>query len=202
MLRGSSNPELPLTAEDKIQLLDWVNRNAQDHWLKHQGPLRPRWEGGVDVVIISDPSLTPLALISKQQDFERPVIFDSRVDIHERLPGMVSGPQSEAFGFIWSTLCHADVFACQAPTELDSCLVPRNKVGYVMASVDRYGQYPFSRRKITLTLSVRFDAIAKDMTDWDSAFYGRQLNASLRALGTATIDIPNGQIPFPVPQNL
>lgn len=82
--------------------------------------------------------------MSKQQDFERPVIFDSRVDIHERLPGMVSGPRSEAFGFIWSTLCHADLFACQAPTELDSCPVPRNKVGYVMASVDRYGQYPFS----------------------------------------------------------
>lgn len=96
----------------------------------------PRWEGGVDVIIISDPSLTPLALISKQQDFERPVIFDSRVHIYS--PSTVSGPQSEAFEFIWSTLSHADVFACQAPTELDSCLVPRNKVGYVMASVDRY----------------------------------------------------------------
>lgn len=157
-------------------------------------------EGGVDVVIISDPSLAPLALISKQQDFERPVIFDSRVHIHKCLPEMVSSPQSEAFGFIWSTLSHADVFACQAPTELDSDLVPRNKVGYVMASVDRYGQYPFSFpwREITLILSIRFDAIAKNMTDWDSAFYGCQLNASCRALGTATIDFPSGQILSPV----
>lgn len=137
LLQGSSTHEEPLTTEEKLQLLNWVYRNAQHRWLSHGGPLRPRQAGGVNVVIISDPSLTALALISKQQDPKRPVIFESRMHIHKCPRGMVSDPQKEAFDFIWSTLSHADILACQAPSKLDSRLIPQSKVGYVMASVDR-----------------------------------------------------------------
>ncbi|KAJ5152548.1 hypothetical protein N7492_009828 [Penicillium capsulatum] len=170
--------EEPLTTDEELQLLNWVERNAERDFLGPNSPLCPPQEGGVDVVVISDPVLSALARISKQQCPTRPVIFSGRIDIHDSQSESTGNKQHDAFRFVWSTLNYADVFACQAPTQLDSRYVPKSKVGYVMASVDR------------------FDEVAKDMAYRDLAFYGRQFNKSCRDSGTAILNYPNEQYIF------
>lgn len=136
-MQGSCSSQVKLTTDEKLQVLDWVHRNAETHWLCHSGPLRLPQDGGVHVVIIEDACLSALALISKQHDPKRPVIFHSHNDVHVDSPASTDSPQSQAFDFIWSTLKHVDVLACQGPKSLETPLIPRRKVGYLLASVDR-----------------------------------------------------------------
>ncbi|KAJ6038316.1 heat shock trehalose synthase [Penicillium canescens] len=175
MLEGISTPENHLTTDEELQLLNWVYENAQHHWLRSNGPLRQAQDGGADVVIVDDPILSVLALISKQHDPKRPVIFHSRINM--RIDPAVSGglAKTEVFDFIWRTLQHADILACQALSTLESRLIPGNKVGYMLATVDK------------------FDGLNKDMNDFDLAFYGRQFNASCRETGTTIIDYPDDE---------
>lgn len=137
MLQGSCSSEVELATDEKLQVLNWVHRNAEHHWLRNNGPLRQPQDGGVHVVIIEDESLSALALISKQHDPKRPVIFHIHNDVRVNSPASTNSPQSQAFDFIWSTLKHVDVLACQEPKSLESPLIPRRKVGYLLASVDR-----------------------------------------------------------------
>ncbi|CAG8086779.1 unnamed protein product [Penicillium nalgiovense] len=182
MLQGNSTPGEDLTADEELQLLNWVYGNAKHHWLCYNGPLRPAQEGGVDVVIIDDPFLSALALISKQHDPKRPVIFHSHLNIHNVSDISADVPQSKVFDFLWSTLQHVDILACQALSTLESRLIPRKKVGYMLASLDN------------------FDGLNKKMNDFDIAFYGRQFNASCRDLGTISIHYPDDvYILVPIP---
>lgn len=137
MLQGSFSSEVELTTDEKLQVLNWVHRNAEHHWVCNNGPLRQPQDGGAHVVIIEDASLSALALISKQHDPKRPVIFHSQTDVRVNSPASTDSPQSQAFDFIWSTLKHTDVLACQKQKGLESPLIPRRKVGYLLASVDR-----------------------------------------------------------------
>lgn len=137
MLEGISTPEEHLTTDEELQLLNWVYENAQHHWLRSNGPLRRAQDGGADVVIVDDPFLSVLALISKQHDPKRPVIFHSRINMP--IDPDVSGSlaKTEVFDFIWRTLQHADILACQALRTLESRLIPGNKVGHMLATVDK-----------------------------------------------------------------
>jgi len=136
-LEGVPSTEEYLTTDEELQLLDWVYRNAKHHWMSHNGPLVSAEKGGVDLVVIDDPSLSSLAIMSKEHDHKRPVIFHSRMNIRDDLPESVGNLQTQVFEFIWSTLKHVDILACQATSTVASQLVPRSKVGYMLASTDK-----------------------------------------------------------------
>jgi hypothetical protein len=137
ILKGISSPEEHLTMDEELQLLNWVYKNAKHHWLCYNGPLRRAQEGGVDIVIIDDPFLSSLALISKQHNPNRPVIFHNRMNIHIDPAASAGDARTEVFDFIWRTLQHVDILACQAPSTLESRLIPESKVGYTLATVDK-----------------------------------------------------------------
>jgi hypothetical protein len=137
ILEEISSPDEHITTDEELQLLNWVYKNAKHHWLCSNGPLRRVQEGGVDIVIVDDPFLSVLALISKQNDPKRPVIFHSRIDIPLDPAASNGQAKSEVYDFIWRTLQHVDILACRASGTLESPLIPRNKVGYMLASVDK-----------------------------------------------------------------
>ncbi|KAJ6080559.1 heat shock trehalose synthase [Penicillium canescens] len=155
MLEGMSSPNEHLTTDEELQLLDWVFKNATHHWLCSNGPLRRAQEG--------------------QHDPNRPVIFHSRMNVHLDPAACGSQAKTEVFDFIWRTLQHVDILACQASSPLESRLIPENKVGYMLATVDK------------------FDGLHKGMRDLDLAFYGRQFNASCEEIGTTIIDYPDDE---------
>ncbi|KAJ5293561.1 hypothetical protein N7508_008382 [Penicillium antarcticum] len=175
ILQGISSPEEHITTDEELQLLNWVYKNAKHHWLCHNGPLRRAQEGGVDIVIIDDPFLSALALISKQHSPKRPVVFHSRMNIHIDPAASAGDARTEVFDFIWRTLRHVDILACQAPSKLKSRLIPEDKVFYTLATVDK------------------FDGRNKDMKNLDLAFYGRQFNASYLNAGTSAINYPEDE---------
>ncbi|KAJ6088099.1 trehalose synthase (Ccg-9) [Penicillium canescens] len=91
-------------------------------------------------------------------------------------PAVSDNPaKTEVFDFIWRTLQHVDILACQASSTLDSRLIPGNKVGYMLATVDK------------------FDGLNKGMEDLDFAFYGRQFNASCKETETTIINYPDDE---------
>jgi hypothetical protein len=137
ILQGISSPEEHLTIDEELQLLNWVHKNAKRHWLCYNGPLRRAQEGGVDIVIIDDLFLSALALISKQHNPKRPVIFHSRMNIYIDPAASPGDVRTEVFDFIWRTLYQVDILACQAPSTLESRLIPGNKVGYTLATIDK-----------------------------------------------------------------
>ncbi|KAJ5240702.1 uncharacterized protein N7469_002293 [Penicillium citrinum] len=79
----------------------------------------------------------------------------------------------DVLGFLWSSLKHVDILTYQAPSQIEDPFMPRSKVGYTLASVDK------------------FDGLNKNMKDWDTVVYGRQFNVSCRDSGTTTIEYPN-----------
>ncbi|KAJ5558862.1 heat shock trehalose synthase [Penicillium sp. DV-2018c] len=155
MLEGISTPEEHLTTDEELQLLNWVYKNAKHHWLCSNGPLRRAQEG--------------------QHDPKRPVLFNSRINMPIDPAASDDQAKTAVFDFIWRTLQHVDILACQASSTLESGLIPGNKVGYMLATVDK------------------FDGLNKGMKDLDLAFYGRQFNASGKETGTTVIDYPDDE---------
>jgi hypothetical protein len=75
-------PSQPLTTDEELHILQWIDKSAKRYLLTKGGPLLPRSEGGADVVIISDAILSSLALIAKQLDPRRPVIFENHLHVY------------------------------------------------------------------------------------------------------------------------
>lgn len=137
LLQGSASPQVNLSADEKLQLLNWVYRNAKHHWLSPNGPLRSSQEGGAHVAIIDDVCLSALALISKQHDSKRPVIFRNNLHVSHCSSASINNPRVDVLDFLWSSLKHVDILTYQAPSQIEDPFMPRSKVGYTLASVDK-----------------------------------------------------------------
>ncbi|GKZ73286.1 hypothetical protein AnigIFM50267_009968 [Aspergillus niger] len=174
-LEGQGDPLSDITINDELLILDFAYANARRYWLCENGPLRPRAEGGVDVVIIDSAPLLTLAILSKQQDPERPVIFESSLQPQGVSLSGTSSPQSRAWDFIRTRLTHVDLVVSLLPKELAPRIMPEENVGYMSFSVDQ------------------LDGQNKPLTDWDVGFYGREFSSLCRTLQMSIIRYPEEQ---------
>ncbi|KAL2869575.1 putative heat shock trehalose synthase [Aspergillus lucknowensis] len=175
ILQGVNDPVERLTADEELRILEWVYTTAKRYWLTKGGPLRPISEGGVDLIVIDDGIMAPLALISKQTDPARPVIFENRLHIHR---GPVDDPLSpgyHAWDFLRARLKFVDLLVSQEPKGFAPRLMPEKKVGYIPVAVDQ------------------FDGSNKHLHDCDIDFYGREFNSICRLTGKSVIDPQNEQ---------
>ncbi|BCS10530.1 heat shock trehalose synthase [Aspergillus luchuensis] len=180
-LEGLGDSLSDITINDELLILDFAYSNARRYWLCENGPLRPRAEGGVDVVIIDSAPLLTLALLSKQQDPERPVIFESSLQPQGESLNDPNSPQSRAWDFIRTRLTHVDLVVSLLPKELAPRIMPEENVGYMSFSVDQ------------------LDGQNKSLTDWDIGFYGREFSSLCRTFQMTIIRYPEGKIPKPGP---
>ncbi|KAL5043812.1 hypothetical protein BDW71DRAFT_187434 [Aspergillus fruticulosus] len=167
-------PSLPLTTDEELHILEWVYKTAERYWLTKGGPLIPRSEGGADVVIISDAILSSLALIAKQSDPRRPVIFENHLHHHrsEHYREDRTQQDNQTFEFLRAQLREVDLLVSQEPEASAPRLMPMNQVGYIPVSVDQ------------------LDGLNKPLHAWDIAFYGREQNANSRSAGKPVLDYP------------
>ncbi|PYH45604.1 putative heat shock trehalose synthase [Aspergillus saccharolyticus JOP 1030-1] len=176
IMEGLADPAVDFETEDQLQILEFAYENARRHWLGDHGPLRGRHQGGADVVVIDSAPLLTLALLAKQHDPERPVVFENRLhapsDVLSQHPALA---QVRAWRFVQARLEHVDSLITTLPRELAPGLMAEEKVGYILPSVDQ------------------LDGLNKAMTDSDMSFYGQELNSSCRTLGTPGIQYPKEQ---------
>ncbi|BCS17638.1 putative heat shock trehalose synthase [Aspergillus puulaauensis] len=164
-----------LAVDEELRILEWVYTTAKRYWLNDEGPLRPRFKGGADVVVISDAILSPLALISKQSDPKRPVIFENRLHVHDWNVNDKSSAEYQTWDFLRARLKDVDLLVCQEPKGLAPPLMLGKNVGYMSPAIDQ------------------LDGRTKRLHDWDVTFYGREFNAICRLGGKPVIDYPHEQ---------
>jgi hypothetical protein len=102
-----------------------------------------RSEGGADVVIISDAILSSLALIAKQSDPRRPVIFENHLHVyHDSKHNGVDRRQTEnqTFAFLRARVREVDLLVSQEPKAFAPPLMPMKQVGYMPVAADQYGR--------------------------------------------------------------
>lgn len=90
------------------------------------------------MVIIDSLPLLTLALLSKEQDPTRPVVFENRLFTHNRSLEDLTGPQARAWDFVNTRLQHVDLLVSPIPRELALLTnMPGKKIGYITVSVDQ-----------------------------------------------------------------
>ncbi|PYH28161.1 uncharacterized protein BO87DRAFT_411446 [Aspergillus neoniger CBS 115656] len=166
ILEGLGNLLSVITVNDELLILDFAYTNARRHWLCQNRLLRPRAEEAVNIVIVDSAPLLTLALLSKQQDPEWPVIFKSSL--------YTQGNPLQDYN---SPLAHVDLLVLLLPKELAPRVVPEANVSYIQYSVDQ------------------LDGQNKPLTGWDIGFYGRELSSICRNLQVSTIHYPEGNNP-------
>ncbi|GAB1197680.1 hypothetical protein APSETT444_006982 [Aspergillus pseudonomiae] len=174
-LEGLNAPSDFLTIDDELRILQWVYENARRYWLCEDDPLQARSKGGADIVIIDDASLTPAALLSKQADPNRPVIFENRVQVQRSVLQNSKNLSTRSWDFLRERLKHVDLVVSQAPKELVPDMMLEKKVGYIPVSVDQ------------------LDGSSKNMRDFDITFYGREFNSLCRSFETPILNYPEEQ---------
>lgn len=138
ILEGLAEPQSYLTADDELQIHESAYENSRRYWTCKGGPLRPRSEGGVNVVIIDSPPLLTLALLSKEQDPTRPVVFENRLFTQNGSLEDQTGPQARAWDFVNTRLQHVDLLVSPVPKELAPLTnMPGKQIGYIPVSVDQ-----------------------------------------------------------------
>lgn len=131
-----ADPKERLTEPQQEILKDWCYQNAERFWTCEDGPLRPRSEGGVDVVIVDDPQLPDLVPIAKQQDPSRPVIWRSHIQVRADLANTKGTPTAEVWTWLWNKVKAADVVISHPVKEFVPDDIPVEKVGYMPATTD------------------------------------------------------------------
>ncbi|GIJ98882.1 hypothetical protein Aspvir_001004 [Aspergillus viridinutans] len=126
-----------LSFDEELEILEWVYENARRYWLRHSGPLQPRSKGGIDLVVIDSAPLLPLALLSKQQDPGRPVLYENRLMFQNGMAVDPSGPSARAWDFVQTRSSDVDLLVSPVPPELAPQILPRKSVGYIPVSVDQ-----------------------------------------------------------------
>ncbi|KAL4749629.1 hypothetical protein BDW72DRAFT_131478 [Aspergillus terricola var. indicus] len=172
ILHCVETPTQPLTTDEELRILEWVYKTAQRYWLSKDGPLLPASEGGADVVVIGDAILSSLALIAKQSDPQRPVIFENRLHVHYGIDSDHRQPENQTFEFLRERLRDVDLLVSQEPKACAPRLMPIEQVGYMPVAVDQ------------------LDGLHKPLHGWDISFYGRELNAICRSAGKPVLDYP------------
>ncbi|QKX63329.1 uncharacterized protein TRUGW13939_10499 [Talaromyces rugulosus] len=170
-------PSQPLSADEELGILEWVYKTAKRYWLTKGGPLLPASDGGADVVVISDAILSSLALIAKQSDPWRPVVFENRLHVHHWAEDRDNDDnrrrwENQTLEFLRARLKHVDLLVSQEPKAFAPSLLPMKQVGYIPVAIDQ------------------IDGVNKPLQDWDISFYGRELNAICRSAGKPVLDYP------------
>lgn len=52
ILQGVAKPGQRLSDDEKDTIRGWITENARRYWLTEDGPLRPKEEGGADIVVV------------------------------------------------------------------------------------------------------------------------------------------------------
>ncbi|KAB8245553.1 hypothetical protein BDV35DRAFT_381375 [Aspergillus flavus] len=172
-LEGLGERDDSITVDEEMCILQWVYENARRYWLCEDDPLQARSKGGADIVVIDDVPLTPAALLSKQTDPGRPVIFENRLQVQKGALQDASNFSTRPWNFLRERLKHVDLVVSQAPKELLPNIMPQKKVVYIPVSVDQ------------------LDGLNKCMSDFDLTFYGREFNTLCRSFETPTLNYPN-----------
>ncbi|KKK18881.1 putative trehalose synthase (Ccg-9) [Aspergillus rambellii] len=172
ILQGVSLPEERLTEEKWALVTQWIHENAKRYWLPPGCPLTHPSEGGADVIVVDDPQMPALIPLAKEIAPDRPVIFRCHIQVRSDLVAEEGSPQAEAWGRMWDQIKHADLFISHPVRSFVPHTVPREKVGYMPASTDW------------------LDGLNKNMREWDTAYYGRVFNATVRNSGMPVIDYP------------
>jgi hypothetical protein len=126
-----------LSFDEELEILEWVQENARRYWLLHNGPLQPRSKGGVDVLVIDSAPLLPLALLSKQQDPGRPVLYENRLMLQSNMAEYPNTPSARAWDFVQTRTEHVDLLVSPVPKLLAPQILPRKHVGYIPVSIDQ-----------------------------------------------------------------
>ncbi|GKZ90577.1 hypothetical protein AnigIFM59636_002496 [Aspergillus niger] len=178
-LEGLGDTSSDISVKDELLILDFAQVNARRDRLCPDGPLRPH-EGGVDVVIIDSAPLLTLALLSKQLDPERPVIFGSSLQPQgDSLEG-TNRPRSRAWDSIRTRLTHVDLVVSLLPKELAPGILAEESVGYMSFSVDQRDS------------ELRHNKL---LAGWDIGFYGRDFSSLRRTLQMPNSHRPEGEVP-------
>lgn len=136
-LEGMGGRDDSITIEEEMCILQWVYENARRYWLCEDDPLQARSKGGADIVVIDDVPLTPAALLSKQVDPGRPVIFENRLQVQQSALQDAKNFSTPLWDFLRERLKHVDLVVSQAPKELVPDIMPQKKVGYIPVSVEQ-----------------------------------------------------------------
>ncbi|GFG19389.1 heat shock trehalose synthase [Aspergillus udagawae] len=175
ILEGLGNSVKCLSFDEELEILEWVYENARRYWLQHNGPLQPRSNGGVDVVIIDSAPLLSLALLSKQQDPGRPVLYENRLMVQNNMAEDPNSPSARVWDFVQARSEHVDLLVSPVPKVLAPQIFPRKRVGYIPVSVDQ------------------LDGFNKHMNQPDIAFYGQLFNSLCKTLNAPIIQYPEEQ---------
>ncbi|KAH7087375.1 trehalose phosphorylase [Paraphoma chrysanthemicola] len=160
--------EKELTEASILTLDSWCSDNAERYWLCKNGPLRPRSEGGADVIIVDDPQMPLLVRLAKEQDPDRPVIYRSHIQVRADLVTNPAEVASTVWKWVWDRVQKCDVFVSHPVPDFVPQNVPSEKVGYMPATTDW------------------LDGLNKNMEPWDVEFYLHEFQA----------DILSRQLPF------
>ncbi|KAF2404208.1 putative trehalose synthase (Ccg-9) [Trichodelitschia bisporula] len=136
ILQGVAEPGESLSAQQQAILYEWVRESANRYWLAENGPLRPRSEGGADIIIVDDPQMPEVIKISKEVDPDRPVIFRSHIQIRSDLTAQAGTPAADVWDWLFERVRLADVFISHPVREFVPQTLDMRKVGYMPASTD------------------------------------------------------------------
>ncbi|RAL17482.1 putative heat shock trehalose synthase [Aspergillus homomorphus CBS 101889] len=175
IMEGLAGTDVHLDMEDQLQILEFAYENASRYWLQENGPLRARQQGGADVVIIDSAPLLTLALLAKQHDHDRPVIFENRLHAPPDILEHITRPQARAWQFVQTRLQHVDTLITPLPRAFTPSIMPEERVGRISTSTDQ------------------LDGLNKHLTDADLTFYGQEFNSLCRTFRTPVIKYPNEQ---------
>lgn len=150
ILQGVAAPNVRLTDQQKNQIDEWIQNNAQRSWLSPGGPLA---KGGANVVVIDDPQMPGLIPLIKKARPEVPIIYRSHIEIRSDLVAQEGSPQQEVWDYLWNNIKLADVFISHPMESFVPTSVPLEKVGLMPACTDW------------------LDGLNKVMREWDLRFY-------------------------------
>ncbi|KAK4556788.1 hypothetical protein LTR86_006359 [Recurvomyces mirabilis] len=172
ILQGVAKADERLQPEQKQLIAGWIQTNAERFWTSKGGPLAPRSEGGVDVVIIDDPQMPTLVTIAKRLDPNRPVIFRSHIQVRSDLARDSATPTAEVWDWLWQSLQQADVFVSHPVKAFVPHTVNLNKLAYMPATTDW------------------LDGLNKPLSEFDTAYYLHEFNTEAARQSMAKIAYP------------
>jgi len=104
ILQGVVGPEVRQTQEDLDKIKDWVKVNSERYWLKDNGPLAARSDGGADIIIVDDPQMPELIPLAKQADPDRPVIFRCHIEVRDDLVQKEGSAAQQVWQNMWQSI--------------------------------------------------------------------------------------------------
>ncbi|KAK5090433.1 hypothetical protein LTR05_000605 [Lithohypha guttulata] len=172
ILQGAVPPDVRATDEQLSKISDWITENAKRYWLQEKGPLRPRTEGGADVIIVDDPQMPQLISIAKEQDEQRPILFRSHIEVRDDLVQDEGSAAAHVWKYMWQNVRKADMFISHPVRTFVPSDVRPETLAWLPATTDW------------------LDGLNKDMQDWDVKYYLHILRQQCQQQGMPQLAYP------------